>query len=148
MTTEAGLQAARHSAQRPYSADLNQVGAAAAELHVDLNDEDSVAALDDFLAAQFGVTGNPVETYIGLGKERLEAFNEITGDGFEDFLRGQLEELVEIAEVTRRAVDEGRAPPPRLLYTREELRELRKLQGSAIAERNDLGPARAHRGRA
>jgi pyruvate ferredoxin oxidoreductase alpha subunit len=51
----------------------------------------------------------------------------------------RLEELVEIAEATRRAADEGRAPAPRLLYTRAELREVRKLQGIAIAERDETG---------
>jgi pyruvate ferredoxin oxidoreductase alpha subunit len=46
------------------------------------------------------------------------------------------EEFFEIAAVTRRAADEGRPPAPRLLYTKEELRELRKLQAIATVERN------------
>jgi pyruvate ferredoxin oxidoreductase alpha subunit len=48
------------------------------------------------------------------------------------------EEFFEMADVARRAADEGRAPEPRLLYTAEELRELRKLQGIAAAERAEL----------
>ena len=51
------------------------------------------------------------------------------------------EELFEIARVTRESAERGRTPPPRLLYTREELRELRKLQTLALAERDSLGDA-------
>jgi pyruvate ferredoxin oxidoreductase alpha subunit len=40
-------------------------------------------------------------------------------------------------EVTREAVNSGCAPPPRLLYTEAELREVRKLQGIAMAERHE-----------
>ena len=50
------------------------------------------------------------------------------------------EELYEIASETQRAVDDGRAQPPRLLYTRGELREIRKLQTIAAVERNELDP--------
>ncbi|MCK5237443.1 MAG: pyruvate synthase, partial [Deltaproteobacteria bacterium] len=49
------------------------------------------------------------------------------------------EEFFEIAKVIRRAAEEGKAPPPRLLYTEEELREMRKLQVIANAERNQAG---------
>jgi hypothetical protein len=45
-----------------------------------------------------------------------------------------------MAEITRRAVAEGRAPEPRLLYTASELREFRKLQGIALAERHETAP--------
>jgi pyruvate ferredoxin oxidoreductase alpha subunit len=45
------------------------------------------------------------------------------------------EELFEIASVTVKAAEQGRAPEPRLLYTREELREMRKLQAIAVVER-------------
>ena len=50
-----------------------------------------------------------------------------------------IEEFFEIAEVIRQAAERGDTPPPRLLYTREELREVRKLQAIAQVERNDLG---------
>ena len=43
-----------------------------------------------------------------------------------------------MAAATRAAADAGRAPAPRLLYTRGELRELRKLQGIAHGERAGL----------
>jgi pyruvate ferredoxin oxidoreductase alpha subunit len=50
-----------------------------------------------------------------------------------------LEEFYEMAAVTRKAADDGIAPPPRLLYTEEELREVRKLQAIAQVERHRLG---------
>jgi pyruvate ferredoxin oxidoreductase alpha subunit len=49
------------------------------------------------------------------------------------------EEFFEMAEVTRRAVDSGETPPPRLLYSRDELRQMRKLQAVAHVERQELG---------
>jgi pyruvate ferredoxin oxidoreductase alpha subunit len=49
------------------------------------------------------------------------------------------EEFYEIVAVTRQAAVEGIAPPPRLLYTEDELREVRKLQAIAMAERQRLG---------
>lgn len=52
------------------------------------------------------------------------------------------EEFFEMAAVTRKAVEEGKAPPPRLLYTEEELREVRKLQAIAHVERRELEAGR------
>lgn len=49
------------------------------------------------------------------------------------------EEFFEMAEVTGSAVDSGKTPPPRLLYTRDELRQIRKLQAVAHVERQELG---------
>jgi pyruvate ferredoxin oxidoreductase alpha subunit len=49
------------------------------------------------------------------------------------------EEFFEMARVTRRAAEEGKAPPPRLLYTATELKEVRKLQTIAHVERGRLG---------
>ena len=48
------------------------------------------------------------------------------------------EEFYEIAAVTRQAIKDGVTPPPRLLYSRDEDREIRKLQAIAHAERNEL----------
>ena len=44
-----------------------------------------------------------------------------------------------MATVTRQAAQTGQAPPPRLLYTEAELREVRKLQAIAHVERQRLG---------
>jgi pyruvate ferredoxin oxidoreductase alpha subunit len=51
------------------------------------------------------------------------------------------EEFFKMARIAADSADRGQAPPPRLLYTREELRELRKLQTLALAERDSLGDA-------
>jgi pyruvate ferredoxin oxidoreductase alpha subunit len=51
------------------------------------------------------------------------------------------EEFFEMVEVARKAAEEGRAPAPRLLYTEDELRELRKLQGIAVAEHHETTPS-------
>jgi pyruvate ferredoxin oxidoreductase alpha subunit len=52
-------------------------------------------------------------------------------------------EFHQIARVTRQAVRSGEAPPPRLLYTEGELREVRKLQHIARAERDELATGEA-----
>jgi pyruvate ferredoxin oxidoreductase alpha subunit len=48
------------------------------------------------------------------------------------------EEFYEMAALTRQAAQTGQTPPPRLLYTEEELREVRKLQAVAQMERGRL----------
>ncbi len=48
------------------------------------------------------------------------------------------EEFFQIATLLREAAEQGRAPPPRLLYTENELREVRKLQAIATVERSEL----------
>jgi pyruvate ferredoxin oxidoreductase alpha subunit len=53
-------------------------------------------------------------------------------------------EFQAMAEAALRAAKAGRAPEPRLLYTRTELLEMRKLQGIALAERSPA-PAEAER---
>jgi len=48
------------------------------------------------------------------------------------------EEFFEIAAEVRRAAESGEVPPPRLMYTGDELREIRKLQAVAHVERTEL----------
>jgi pyruvate ferredoxin oxidoreductase alpha subunit len=48
------------------------------------------------------------------------------------------EEFFEMARVLRDASEQKKTPPPRLLYTDTELRETRKLQSIARAEREEL----------
>ena len=48
------------------------------------------------------------------------------------------EEFYEMAQTLRCAADAGRTPPPRLLYIKNELREIRKLQAVAHVERQEL----------
>jgi pyruvate ferredoxin oxidoreductase alpha subunit len=45
----------------------------------------------------------------------------------------RLEELYEMESVTREAAERGKAPPPRLLYTKKELEDMRTLQSIALA---------------
>jgi pyruvate ferredoxin oxidoreductase alpha subunit len=48
------------------------------------------------------------------------------------------EEFYEIAKILRQAAAENKTPPPRLLYSETELREVRKLQAIAHVERAEL----------
>lgn len=50
------------------------------------------------------------------------------------------EEFYHMVAVTRQAIASGDVPPPRLLYTAGELREVRKLQAVAMAERAESSP--------
>jgi pyruvate ferredoxin oxidoreductase alpha subunit len=49
------------------------------------------------------------------------------------------EEFYEMASITRRAYNDGKMPAPRLLYTKEELMEIRKLQTIAQIEKGRAG---------
>ncbi len=78
----------------------------------------------ELLAALYGQPGAPpvVASFIGgLGGRDISA-----------------EEFYEMAHTLRRAVEQGNTPPPRLLYTQDELREMRKLQAVAHVEREEL----------
>jgi pyruvate ferredoxin oxidoreductase alpha subunit len=46
------------------------------------------------------------------------------------------EEFDRMIRVTRQAVAEGRAPPPRLLFTAEDLQQVRELQAIARGRRS------------
>ena len=48
------------------------------------------------------------------------------------------EEFYEMVAVAERAIESGETPPPRLLFTEDELREIRKLQSVAHVEREEL----------
>jgi pyruvate ferredoxin oxidoreductase alpha subunit len=48
------------------------------------------------------------------------------------------EDFAGIADAMKRAAETGTVPPPRLLYTEDELREVRKLQAVAAVEREEL----------
>ncbi len=56
------------------------------------------------------------------------------------------EEFFEMFQVTRDAVASGKTPPPRLLYTAAELREIRKLQAIAQVERDEINPLKWEEG--
>ncbi len=82
----------------------------------------------ELLAALYGKPGAPpvVTSFIGgLGGRDISA-----------------EEFYHMVTVTRQAIASGTVPPPRLLYTAGELREIRKLQAVAMVERQETAPAR------
>jgi pyruvate ferredoxin oxidoreductase alpha subunit len=54
-----------------------------------------------------------------------------------------LEEFAQMADVLLGAGESGQAPPPRLLFTQAELREMRRLQGIAAAEQSMAAEPRA-----
>lgn len=70
----------------------------------------------------------------GSGAPLLVSF--VAGLGGRDIT---LQEFAGMMAETRRAVEQGKAPPPRLLYTEGELREMRKLQAIAHVEREEMG---------
>jgi pyruvate ferredoxin oxidoreductase alpha subunit len=78
----------------------------------------------ELAAALYGAPGAPpvLASYVG-------------GLGGRDVV---LEEFHAMARETLRAAEDGRTPAPRLLYTEAELREVRKLQGIAHAERHEV----------
>ena len=47
------------------------------------------------------------------------------------------EEFYQIATVLKKAVEQERTPPPRLLYTEQEMTEFKKLQAIAHVERTE-----------
>ncbi len=53
------------------------------------------------------------------------------------------EEFFEMAAVTQQAIERRETPPPRLLYTDAELREVHKLQAVAHVEREEIRNARS-----
>ncbi|MGD8859626.1 MAG: hypothetical protein PVI30_06430 [Myxococcales bacterium] len=80
----------------------------------------------ELCGALYGASGAPpvVTSYVG-------------GLGGRDIRR---EELFEMVKEARVALDTGQVPPPRLLYTHDELREVRKLQVIAAAGAGEPGP--------
>jgi pyruvate ferredoxin oxidoreductase alpha subunit len=50
------------------------------------------------------------------------------------------QEFYQMLAVTREAIASGKIPAPRLLYTGQELREVRKLQAIAMVERDETAP--------
>jgi len=129
------LRAAGHSVGllrprliRPFQAGLfrNLLAGKAAAAVIDQNLSTGMGGVlhAELAAALYGAADAP---------SRLLSF--IGGLGGRDI---SLEEFYQIAKVTRTAVAEQKTPPPRLLYTEQELREMRKLQAVASVERDEL----------
>jgi pyruvate ferredoxin oxidoreductase alpha subunit len=97
----------------------------------------ALAVIDQNLSFGFGgvLQGEVAAALYGLdGAPRIASF--VGGLGGRDIAP---EEFFEIARLTREAADEDRVPAPVMLYRDGELREIRKLQTLARAERDRLG---------
>jgi pyruvate ferredoxin oxidoreductase alpha subunit len=127
---EAGLSVGliRPRLLRPYPA---------ASLRELLSGRKAVAVIDqDLSLGKGGVLHTELcEALFGVDRAPLLA-SFIGGLGGRDIA---LAEFRDMARVLEQAARQGTAPPPRLLYTESELREIRKLQAIAHAERSDLG---------
>lgn len=97
-----------------------------------------VAVIDQNISMGKGgvLYGELASALYGLGQAAPVLVSFIGGLGGRDI---SAEEFYEMAAVTRSAAEQGTAPPPRLLYTLDELREVRKLQAIAHVERQGLG---------
>ena len=77
----------------------------------------------ELASVRYGVAGAPVVAgFIG-------------GLGGRDIGPGEFREMISVLE---QAVADGETPPPRLLFSAEELRHVRKLQASAHVEREEI----------
>ena len=96
-----------------------------------------VAVIDQNLSFGFGgvLHGELCSALYGLADAPVLA-SFVGGLGGRDIAQ---EELFEMARIAAEAADRGQPPPPRLLYTAAELRDVRKLQTLAKVERNSLG---------
>jgi pyruvate ferredoxin oxidoreductase alpha subunit len=108
-----------------------------ASLHAALAGKRAVAVVDQNLSfGKGGVLHTELASalYGQAGAPVLVSF--VGGLGGRDIVA---EEFYRMFEVTREAAASGVVPAPRLLYTEDELREVRKLQVLARAERAALG---------
>jgi len=107
-------------------------------LYAALRGKRAVAVIDQNLAPGKGgvLHGELASVLYGRPEAPPVLASFIGGLGGRDI---SAEEFFEIAARTRAAADSGQTPPPRLLYTEDELREVRKLQAVAHAERAQLG---------
>lgn len=96
-----------------------------------------IAVIDQNLSMGFGgiVHGELAAALYGQADAPPILASFVAGLGGRDIAE---EEFFEMAAVTREAADKGETPPPRLLYTEAELREVRKLQAVAHVERGEL----------
>ncbi len=113
---------------RPYPADA---------LRTALRGKHAVAVLDQNLSFGKGgvLHGELLSALYGHADMPPVVASFIGGLGGRDI---RAEEFYQIATVLRAAVQSGETPAPRLLYTADELREVRKLQAVARAEREAL----------
>ena len=102
----------------------------AAELRRLLQGRRGVAVVDQNLSpGQGGILhAELAATLYGLAERGPLLASFVGGLGGRDISE---EEFLQIVEVLQQAVDSGEAPPPRLLFTAEELKQVRRLQDIA-----------------
>lgn len=105
-----------------------------AELRAALSGKAAVIVVDQNLAPGRGgiLHGEVTSTLYGQPGAPAAVLSYIGGLGGRDI---GAEEFFEMAAEARTAAASGQTPPPRLLYTETELREIRKLQAVAHVER-------------
>lgn len=107
-----------------------------------LNGKKAVAVIDQNLSmGRGGVLYTEVASALYAQSNRPRIVSFIGGLGGRDIVR---EEFFEMASILRKAAETGETPPPRLLYTEDELRETRKLQAIARVERLELSGGETH----
>ena len=101
-----------------------------------LGDKKAVAVVDQNISmGKGGVLHTEVASALYSLKEAPLLASFMGGLGGRDISQ---EELFEIANILQTASETGETPMPRLLYTSDELREIRKLQSIAHVERREL----------
>ena len=109
----------------------------AAELAAQLGGKRGVAVIDQNLSmGKGGVLYTELTSALYGSAQPPLLVSFIGGLGGRDIAP---EEFFEMIKVVEDAAQQGRVPEPQLLYTADELREIRKLQVLAHAERNELG---------
>lgn len=104
-------------------------------LRQELDRKKGVAVIDQNISVgSGGVLYSEVASALYGMKETPLITSFIGGLGGRDISQ---EEFFEIAKVTKEAAKTGKTPPPRLLYTERELKEVRKLQTLAHVERQE-----------
>ena len=109
----------------------------AARLHALLAGKKAAAVIDQNISmGKGGVLHSELASAL-YGKPDVPAVltSFIGGLGGRDISQ---EELFEMAKVTKQAYEKGETPEPRLLFSQDELREVRKLQAVAHVERMGL----------
>lgn len=105
-----------------------------------LGDKKAIAVIDQNISmGKGGVLHTEVASVLYGLKDAPLLVSFIGGLGGRDISQ---EELFEIANQLKQALEKGSTPPPRLLYTAGELREIRKLQAIAHVERQELKPGK------
>jgi hypothetical protein len=76
------------------SADFDRLRALELDLHIDLNDPESLARVDALLA-RFGVRNSPVSTTVSTLRDRMNLLNAVAESGLESLIERRLRDFLE-----------------------------------------------------